>query len=361
MAKKILVVDDSALMRRVLCDIINSDERFQVVDKATNGLEAFDLLSRNTYDAVVLDVNMPKMNGIQLLEELRKYKISARIMMASTDTKEGAKVTLDALELGAMDFLHKPDNAIDCRVDAFKDELLRTLDVVANSRLPVIESRDKLMADRRMTNKVVDIVKKNAVKVPGTKIVALASSTGGPKALQSVIPRLPAGLDAPVLVVQHMPKGFTASLAERLNDLSEIKVKEAKEGDELQKGTVYIAMGGMHMNVQMSTAGRYTIHLSDEPSREGVKPCANYMYESLMNSRFDNIVCVVMTGMGADGTEGIKNLETKKKVHVIAQDQNSSTVFGMPKSVIGAGLSDQVVPLEQIAQEIILQVGVNNQ
>lgn len=158
-----------------------------------------------------------------------------------------------------------------------------------------------------------------------------------------------------------MPKGFTASLAERLNDLSEIKVKEAKEGDELQKGTVYIAMGGMHMNVQMSTAGRYTIHLSDEPSREGVKPCANYMYESLMNSRFDNIVCVVMTGMGADGTEGIKNLETKKKVHVIAQDQNSSTVFGMPKSVIGAGLSDQVVPLEQIAQEIILQVGVNNQ
>lgn len=361
MAKKILVVDDSALMRRVLCDIINSDERFQVVDKATNGLEAFDLLSRNTYDAVVLDVNMPKMNGLQLLEELRKFKISARVMMASTDTREGAKTTLDALELGAMDFIHKPDNAIDCRVDTFKNELLRILDVVANSKPPVFESREKILADRRTTNKVVDIVKRNAVRVPGSKIVAIASSTGGPKALQSVIPKLPAQLDAPVLVVQHMPKGFTASLAERLNDLSEIKVKEAQEGDELQKGTVYIAMGGKHMNVRMSTAGRYTIHLSDEPNREGVKPCANYMYESLMDSRFDNIVCVVMTGMGADGTEGIKNLETKKKVHVIAQDQNSSTVFGMPKSVIGAGLSDQVVPLEQIAQEVILHVGVNNQ
>lgn len=361
MAKKILVVDDSALMRRVLCDIINSDERFQVVDKATNGLEAFDLLSRNSYDAVVLDVNMPRMNGIELLEELRKYKISAKVMMASTDTREGAKVTLDALELGAMDFIHKPDNAIDCRVDSFKNEMLRILDVVASSKAPVFESREKILADRRTTSKMVDIVKKNAVKVPGTKIVAIASSTGGPKALQAVIPRLPAQLDAPVLVVQHMPKGFTASLAERLNGLSEIRVKEAQEGDDLEKGTVYIAMGGKHMNVRTSPAGRYTIHLSDEPSREGVKPCANYMYESLRDSHFDNIICVVMTGMGADGTEGIKNLESKKKVHVIAQDQDSSTVFGMPKSVIGAGLSDQVVPLEQIAQEVILHVGVNNQ
>ncbi|MBQ2802954.1 MAG: chemotaxis-specific protein-glutamate methyltransferase CheB [Lachnospiraceae bacterium] len=361
MTKKILVVDDSALMRRVLCDIINSDERFQVVAKATNGIEAFDLLSRNTYDAVVLDVNMPKMNGLQLLEELRKCKISARVMMASTDTREGAKTTLDALELGAMDFVHKPDNAIDCRVDSFRNELLRILDVVANSAPPVFESKTKIQTEKRNTFKMVDIVKKSAMRIPGNKIVALASSTGGPKALQSVIPRLPAELDAPVLVVQHMPKGFTASLAERLNDLSPIKVKEAAEGDELQKGTVYIAMGGKHMNVKMSSNGKYTIHLSDEPTREGVKPCANYMYESLRDSRFDSIVCVVMTGMGADGTEGIKNLEAKKKVHVIAQDQESSTVFGMPKSVIAAGLSDQVVPLEQIAQEVILQVGLTNQ
>lgn len=359
--KKILVVDDSALMRRVLCDIIDSDERFRVVARATNGLEAFDLLSRNQYDAVVLDVNMPKMNGLQLLKELQKYKISARVMMASTDTREGAKTTLDALELGALDFIHKPENALDCRVDAFKNELLRILEVVANSKLPEFKDKEKEQADRKITSRLVDMIQKTPLKVPGSKIVAIASSTGGPKALQTVIPRLPANLDAPVLIVQHMPKGFTATLAERLNALSMLKVVEAQDGQELEKGCVYVAMGGRHMKVKTSNVGRYYIQYTDEPTREGVRPCANYMYESLASSRFDNIVCVVMTGMGADGTEGIKNLEKDKKVHVIAQDQESSVVFGMPKSVINANLADQTVPLEQLAQEIVLQVGVEAQ
>ncbi len=359
MTKKILVVDDSALMRRVLCDIINSDKRFQVVTRATNGLEAFDLISRNSYDAIVLDVNMPKMSGLELLKELRKYKIPAKIMMASTDTKEGAKTTLDALELGAMDFIHKPDNAMDCRVEQFKEDLLRTLYVVANSKPPTFESREKIKKDRVTTNKVVEIVKKHSGMGVGKKIVAIASSTGGPKALQSVIPKLPKDINAPIVLVQHMPKGFTASLAERLNELSEVKVKEAAEGDELQNGVVYIAMGGLHMHVNVTASGKHVIHYEDGPSREGVKPCANFMYESLGNSKFDEVVCVVMTGMGADGTVGIRNLKTKKKVHVIAQNQDSSVVFGMPKSVIAAGVSDQVVPLEQIAQEIILQVGIN--
>ena len=356
--KKILLVDDSALMRRVLCDIINSDERFEVADRATNGLEAFDLLSRKAYDAVVLDVNMPKMSGLQLLQELRKYKISARVMMASTDTREGAKTTLDALELGALDFIHKPDNALDCRAEDFKENLLRILDVVANSKAPVFESQEKVEQRQATIKKVVDIAKKSAAKSTGKKVVAIASSTGGPRALQSVIPRLPADISAPILIVQHMPKGFTASLAERLNTLSEVKVKEAAEGDELEPGCVYLAMGGMHMNVQTSAAGRCTIHYSDEPTREGVKPCANYMYESLMDSKFDEIVCVVMTGMGQDGTVGIKNLKAKKKIHVIAQDQETSTVYGMPKAVATAGVTNQIVPLEQIAQEIILNVGV---
>lgn len=358
MKKKILVVDDSALMRRVMCDIINNDERFEVVDKAENGLIAFDLLSRNTYDAVVLDVNMPKMDGLQLLQELRKYKIPARVMMASTDTREGAKTTLDALEYGALDFVHKPDNAVDCRVDSFKQELLRTLEVVAGSRLPVFESAQKEAESRKEIQKVVSAVKRPTARTSGKKIVAIASSTGGPRALQSVIPKLPGNLKAPVLIVQHMPKGFTASLAERLDNLSELKVKEAAEGDVLEDGVVYLAMGGMHMNVKCTSAGTYTIHYSDEPAREGVKPCANYMYESLQDSHFDEVVCVVMTGMGSDGTVGIKSLETKKKLYVIAQDQETSTVFGMPKSIVKEGLSDQIVPLDKIAQEIILNVGV---
>lgn len=357
--KKILVVDDSALMRRVLCDIISNDERYEVADKAVNGLEAFDLLSRNKYDAVVLDVNMPKMNGLELLGELRKYKIKARVMMASTDTREGAKTTLDALELGALDFIHKPDNAYQCREGIFPQEFIRILDGVVAGQFPTFESKEKIEEDKAKNRKVLEILKKSVDKVPGNKIVAIASSTGGPKALQSVIPRLPADLDAPVLLVQHMPKGFTASLAERLDTLSEIKVVEAYEGIAVENGTVYIAPGGAHMNLVTNSSGKYTIHLSDEPNREGVKPCANYMFESLIGSRFDNIVCVVMTGMGADGTEGIKNLKDARKAHVISQDQATSTIYGMPKSVAIAGLSDQVAPLDDLAQEIILRVGIS--
>lgn len=359
MPKKILVVDDSALMRRVLCDIIDADIRFQVVDRAKDGLEAFDLLSRNSYDAVVLDVNMPRMNGLQLLQELRKYKIPARVMMASTDTMEGTRTTLDALELGALDFVHKPDSAVDCRGENFRREFLRTLNVVANGRMPSFNEEKKISEEKGTVREMMKIINHHPVSVGGNKVVAIASSTGGPKSLQSVIPLLPADLDAPVLVVQHMPAGFTASLAERLDNLSQIHVKEAAEGEELKKGWVYIAMGGKHLHVVTSPAGRHTLHLSEEPYREGVRPCANYMYESLQDSRFDTVVCAVMTGMGADGTEGIGKLRTSRKTYVIAQDQETSIVFGMPKSIIAAGLADQVVPLDQIAQEIILHVGVN--
>ncbi len=358
MKKKVLVVDDSALMRRVLCDIIDSDERFVVADRARDGAEALELLKNNSYDVVVLDVNMPKMNGLQLLYELRKSKISARIMMASTDTKDGARTTLDALELGAMDFVHKPDNAVSCRAQDFKQEFLGTLAGVAESRLPALENKAPKQEVRTTTRKIVEIAKKHGTGMNGKKIVAIASSTGGPKSLQAVIPRLPAELQAPVLVVQHMPKGFTASLADRLDCLGEIRVKEAEEGDELQNGSVYLSMGGIHMNARPAAAGKTVIHYSDEPSREGVKPCANYMYESLMECGYDEIICVVLTGMGADGTEGIRNLKSKKKVHVIAQDQETSVVYGMPRSIAKAGLADQIVPLEQIAQEIILNVGV---
>lgn len=354
--KKILVVDDSALMRRVLCDIINSDKRFQVEDKAMNGAQALDLLTQKSYDAVVLDVNMPIMNGLDLLKELQKRKIAARVMMASTDTKEGAKTTLDALELGALDFIHKPTNAIDCRNDSFKKRMLEILGVVAESKLPTF-GKNFNFEEIKSSKKMIEIVRKNTTKISGNKVVAIASSTGGPKALQSVLPKLPGNLKAPVVIVQHMPQGFTASLAERLNSLSELSVKEAAEGDVLEAGCAYLARGGKHLNI-VTSGGRYTVHYSDEPTREGVKPCANYMYESLMSSRLDEIVCVVMTGMGADGTKGIENLKTAKKTHVIAQEESTCAVYGMPKSIVKAGLSNQIVPLEQIAQEIILNVGV---
>ena len=311
--KKILLVDDSALMRRVLCDIIESDKDLRVVDRATNGIEALDLIKKNNYDAIVLDVNMPKMNGIELLKELRKNKIAVRIMMASTDTREGAQTTLDALELGALDFVHKPDRALDCRGEEFVSNFLRTLHAVTNSNPPVftkVFSRE----ETQNTKKIVELVRKKGTSIAGKKVVAIASSTGGPKSLQSVIPRLPENLDAPVLLVQHMPMGFTKSMAERLDSLSSLHVKEAEEGEELKKGWVYVAKGGSHLNV-VEKQGRATIHYTDEPTREGVKPCANYMYESLIKCKYDEVTCVVMTGMGSDGTEGITNLKSKKNTY----------------------------------------------
>lgn len=357
--KKILVVDDSALMRRVMCDIINEDERFQVVEQAFDGQVAYELLKKNQYDGVVLDVNMPKMNGIQLLRAMQKDNIKARVMMASTDTRDGAQVTMDALDLGAIDFVEKPANIVYLKSSGFRDKFLNTLNAVVTSRQTNIAAASAVPKEKQeeTTNKIVSMVRKAAPVSGGQKIVALACSTGGPKALQSVIPRLPAELAAPVVLVQHMPMGFTQSLAERLDTLSKVKVKEAAEGDVLENGVVYISKGGKHLNVA-SKGGKSVITYTDEPPREGVKPCANYMYESLKTSSYSQVVCVVLTGMGADGTKGIVNLETSKKIHVIAQDEASSTVYGMPKAIAATGLVNQVVTLDDVAQEIIMNVGV---
>lgn len=357
--KKILIVDDSALMRRVSCDIINSDERFQVADQAVNGQEAYELLKKNRYDGVILDVNMPKMDGIQLLRLLQRDKIKAKIMMASTDTREGASVTLEALELGAIDFIEKPANILHLKGDTFRNRFLEILYAVTTSQQTNIPRESVITKIKQEENdkKLVDIVRKSRPVTSGQKVVAIACSTGGPKALQSVVPKLPAELAAPVLIVQHMPQGFTNSLAERLNSMSKVSVKEAAEGDVLENGKVYIARGGQHLTVVPKGAG-CVIHYTDDPPREGVKPCANYMYESLKNCNYSQVVCVVLTGMGADGTKGIVNLETAKKIHVIAQDEASSTVYGMPKSIAATGLVNQVVTLDDVAQEIVMNVGV---
>ena len=175
--------------------------------------------------------------------------------------------------------------------------------------------------------------------------------------MQSVIPKLPANLDAPVVLVQHMPKGFTNSLAVRLDEMSQVKVKEAADGDVLQKGWVYIAPGGKQMRIAKS-GKNYKIVTTDEPDREGLRPCANIMYESLIESSYDEITCVVLTGMGADGTMGIGQLGEKRNIYVISQDEASSVVYGMPKAVYEAKLSDEVQPLDKIAEAVIRNVGV---
>lgn len=192
----------------------------------------------------------------------------------------------------------------------------------------------------------------------GKKIVAIATSTGGPKALQVLIPLLPTNLNAPILIVQHMPEGFTKALADRLDMLSEVTVKEAEEGDVLENGHVFLARGGRHMNA-VRTGERHRIHYTDEPPREGVRPCANYMYESLADCGYEEIICAVLTGMGADGTAGIINLNKKKRITVFAQKEETCVVYGMPRSIVLAGLVERELTLEQIAQEITKSVGVN--
>ena len=395
MKKKILIVDDSALMRRVLRDIINSDDRFEVADEAHDGAEGFKLIVAHNYDAVVLDVYMPRMNGLDMLREMQKSNVSANVMMASTTTSEGARETLDALELGAIDFIKKPENVADARHTEFREQFLSILDVVASAKINIRKSVRPVTADsarkfssrydvnfhtkgesdiKRLENAGIsrtghsdkpqvigggstDAIIKPHTQVSGEKIVAIASSTGGPRALQEVIPMLPANLNAPVLLVQHMPKGFTKSLADRLNDLSSITVSEAVDGEKIEKGHVYIAPGGLHMKLNKRPTG-YVISLSDEPSREGVKPCANYMYESLCDSDFAEITCAVLTGMGQDATVGIKALNDKKKIFCIAQDEETSTVYGMPKAIAKTGLCNSVVPLNLVADQIIKNVGV---
>ena len=202
------------------------------------------------------------------------------------------------------------------------------------------------------------IIRQNRNSHKQKKLIVLACSTGGPQSLQEVIPLLPADLDAPMVLVQHMPEGFTQSLAERLNDMSEICVKEAEHMEKIESGVVYIAPGGRHMEVKKSMNGVHHISLNDHPPIGGLRPCADKTLESVCGTDYDEITCVVLTGMGSDGTKGIRALNRKKKIYVIAQDEASSIVYGMPKVIKSTGLVNEVVPLKEIANTIIKHVGV---
>ena len=386
MAKKILIIDDSALMRRVISDIIKTNKQYEVADFATDGLDGFDKIVSHPklYDAIILDINMPKMNGLELLEMLQKNRIQETVIVVSTVAKEGAKETIKALELGAFDFVTKPENFIEAKGVGFKQRILDMLEVATASNtkasvigsMPITQSintkattmRTFVTAKNERSSTVIGRAAQPAMSVKLSdhslykrdkvnRIVALACSTGGPKSLQQVIPYLPADMDAGMVVVQHMPAGFTKSLAMRLNEISKVTVKEAEDGDIVEKGTVYIAPGGRHMSLAKS-GNSVKVVLSDEPPVDALRPCANVMYESLKDSPYDEIVCVVLTGMGADGTKGIRSLKEKKKLHVISQDEASSIVYGMPRSVAEAGLTDEVKPLEEIADAITRNTGV---
>ncbi len=375
--KKVLVIDDSALMRRVMSDIIGNTNEYIVAYTAANGVEGLRLIEeKDDIVAIFCDINMPKMNGLELLKIIKEKGIETPFIIFSA--QGDAKDTFTALELGAMEFIKKP-NRIFVDVE-FRDKVNKALFIASsvNDTEGVVDATYKThkSSSTRKTSSfhgkvetdikplvnqaTIDTIKKatDTLCVNTRKLVALVCSTGGPKALQSVIPKLPKNLAAPMLVVQHMPAGFTDTMANRLNELSEIKVKEAVEGDILKNGVVYIAKGGTHLAVK-EERGKVSIVFDDTPPIGGLKPCGNIMYSSICNLFcYDEIVCVVLTGMGADGTKGITELAGHKKLHVIAQDEKSSTVYGMPKAIYESGLTDVVCDLNKIAEEIVKKVGV---
>ncbi|MBO4762787.1 MAG: chemotaxis response regulator protein-glutamate methylesterase [Lachnospiraceae bacterium] len=386
MIKKVLAIDDSALMRRVLSDIIASDERFVLEDSAVNGLEAYDMIvsDQSKYDLIILDINMPRMNGIELLERLVAKGIKIPTLVVSTIAREGADETIRCLELGAFDFLTKPGSFMETKSERFRERLLSLM--AAGLSLP--DSAVKELPSRRVhehvspkeageispvtpsaaTAKVLggpmsytnlDVFNRKphtTVSKNATRLVAIASSTGGPKALQQVLPLLPPNLAAPVVLVQHMPESFTGSLASRMNEISKINVKEAENGDILKKGWVYIAKGGRHLRIEKK-GSEYVLVFDNSPARNGLRPCADIMYESIKELDFDEITCVVLTGMGSDGTRGIGGLSEVKNTYVIAQDEASSTVYGMPRMIKEAGVTDEILPLGEIAEAIVRIVG----
>ncbi len=191
------------------------------------------------------------------------------------------------------------------------------------------------------------------------KLIVIACSTGGPKALQRIIPLLHGNLDCPVLIVQHMPEGFTKSLASRLDDLSEIKVVEAEEGMVIEKGTAYLAKGGFQMRVKRRPGGHYVLSLSQEAAKNGLRPCADVLLESLIETDFSRIVCAVLTGMGDDSLNGIIKLRMKKQLYIVTQDKETSTVYGMPRAISLAGYSDEEVPLSEVTDVIMKNLEVH--
>lgn len=346
MKKNILILDDSALMRRVLSDIINKTEEYQVAYEAANGLEGLLIVENNHVDMIFLDMHMPKMNGVEFLRVLKECNVHIPVVIVSGYSKRDTKDTIEALSLGAIEFVRKPENVLKDR--QFFEMMI--LDALKYCVLEELITNEELLRTR---NRPV----KRHVAETNSVLVAIACSTGGPKSLQELIPMLPAGLAAPVAIVQHMPAGFTKSLADRLNQLSSIRVKEAEDNETLEKGTVYVARGGKHLTV-VPWLDEHRIAFSDAPPVNGLRPCANYMYGSLAHCNFERIICVVLTGMGADGTEGIVQLNKSKPIHVIAQDAATSIIYGMPRAVAEAGMADEIKPLGEIAGAIIRQVGV---
>ncbi len=347
--KKILIVDDSALMRRVMSDIINKEPDMCAEDTAENGLRALELLEKKHYELILLDIQMPKMNGIAFLRAMIEKGIRIPVLIVSSIAGRDTKETIEALELGAYDFVKKPDSVTKKMMEKFDRKLLEKVYFAFEYNLSL-----------RPETKEGEKLNEGLLKLAGakrnwntTKFCFIASSTGGPKALQSVIPKFPEKFDYPIVIVQHMPEGFTASLAERLDEMSACHVVEAEDGAILENSTVYVARGGYQLQLAQAGKGKHKFIVRRDEPRNGLRPCADIFLESLLDSTYERFCCAVLTGMGSDGTAGIRQLKKMKNVYTVGQSKETCVVYGMPQTAFKSGLVDEEADLHRITDIIV--------
>ncbi len=349
---KAVIIDDSAFMRKSLSIMLGSDKEIEIVGTAKNGLEGFELVKKVRPDIVTLDIEMPVMDGLTALKKIMA-ECPTSVIMVSSLTTEGAEATIQALEYGAVDFISKEMSFVSVNIVSIKEELIKKIKaIVKQKNLQNRLERLQRLGDR--TKPATSILQARAnLTVPkiGYRAVGIGISTGGPLSLQKLIPFLNEKAQVPFFIVQHMPPKFTKSLAERLNSLSPISVKEAENNEVVKKGTVYLAPGGFHMTVVKSGIGDPVINISDKPSNTLHKPCVDVMIRSLLNVYGKNTLGVIMTGMGKDGFEAIKDLKGMGG-YAVAQSEETCVVYGMPKAIVDAGFADAIVPLEKIYETI---------
>lgn len=350
---KVLIVDDSAFMRKAISRMIESDPGIKVVAMARDGEEGIKLLKEHRPDIVTLDIEMPRMGGLEALKVIMEENPTP-VLIVSSLSDEGAQVTLDAMDLGAVDYI--PKNLEGAALDVMKiqEDLIGKIKAFAGKRLSRLKAKKNAAVERHQTlsipkGHIPEGARKTIQKLA---VVAIGTSTGGPKALQEVLPLFPSDFPAAILVVQHMPKAFTGPFAERMNDLCPLTVKEAKGGELVRPGQILIAPGGIHMKVVRRKSTEVNIELTSIPEDYPYRPSVDVMMQSVAEVYPGRGLGVVMTGMGADGMKGMVAIK-ERHGRTIAQDEASSIIYGMPKAVVDKGAADKVVPLSQIAGEVM--------
>lgn len=341
---RILVVDDSAFMRKALSMMLSEDPEIEIIDTARDGIDAIEKVKKYNPDLITLDIEMPRMDGLTALRHIMKEQ-PCPVLMVSSLTKEGAQATLEALEAGAVDFIPKQLSFVSLEITNIKAELIAKVKAIVRKRRSAV--RKPLASPLAGTGRTPG--PKTALQFRRAQLIAIGISTGGPAALQKVIPFLPADLSVPVTVVQHMPPHFTRSLANRLNGISPLEVVEGEKGMKVVPGKVYIAPGGKHMVLR--SAGPDVI--IDTPKQPAMlhRPSVDVLFESAARAYAGRVLAAVMTGMGHDGRDGAA-LIRKRGGKIVAQDEASCVVYGMPRAVAEAGLADAVVPLDGMAQTL---------